>query len=46
MQGRKEYREKLFISFRLSERITKDNFYRKLKETVDSTSECNLGLQI
>jgi hypothetical protein len=35
MQGRKEYQEKLFISFQLSERIAKDNFYRKLKETLD-----------
>ena len=32
MQGIKEYREKLFLSFRLSERVPKENFYRRLKE--------------
>ena len=30
MQGRKEYQEKLFLSFQLSERVPQDNFYRKL----------------
>jgi hypothetical protein len=35
MQGRKEYKKKLFISFQLSERILKDNFYHKPKETLD-----------
>ena len=35
MQGVKEYQEKLFINFQLSNRIAKDNFYRRLKETVD-----------
>jgi len=35
MQGKKEYLEKLFINFRLSERVPKDNFYRRLRETLD-----------
>jgi len=35
MQGNKQYSEKLFLSFRLSERIPKENFYRRLKETLD-----------
>jgi len=35
MQGTKEYHEKLFVSFRLSERIPEDNFYRRLKETLN-----------
>jgi len=35
MQGRKNYSEKLFMNFQLSQRIPKDNFYRRLKETLD-----------
>ncbi len=35
MQGNKHYSEKLFISFRLSERVPEDNFYRRLKERLD-----------
>jgi len=35
MQGKKEYSEKLFINFRLSERVPKENFYRRLKELLD-----------
>lgn len=35
MQGKKEYQEKLFISFQLSERIPQDNHYRRLKELLD-----------
>ena len=35
MQGIKTYQEKLFLSFRLSERVPKDNFYRRLKETLN-----------
>ena len=31
MQGKKEYQEKLFAHFQLSERIPTDNFYRRLK---------------
>ena len=31
----KKYQEKLFISFRLSERVPKDNVYRRLKEMLD-----------
>ncbi|WP_138477054.1 transposase [Dyadobacter bucti] len=38
MQGRKNYSEKLFLSFQLSERIPKDNFYRRLRETLDLQS--------
>jgi len=32
MQGRKIYHEKLFTKFRLSQRIPKNNFYRRLKK--------------
>ncbi len=35
MQGKKEYQEKLFAHFQLSERIPKHNFYRRLKEVLD-----------
>ena len=35
MQGKKDYQEKLFASFQLSERIPKNNFYRRLKGAVD-----------
>ena len=35
MQGKKDYQEQLFVSFQLSERVSKDNFYRRLKEQLD-----------
>ena len=35
MQGKKNYGEKLFLSFQLSQRVPTDNFYRRLKETLD-----------
>ena len=35
MQGKKDYQEKLFAQFQLSERIPKYNFYRRLKEVLD-----------
>ena len=35
LQGRKQYQENLFPNFQLSDRVPKDNFYRKLKETLD-----------
>ena len=35
MQGKKDYQEKLFAQFQLSERIPKANFYRRLKEVLD-----------
>jgi len=35
MQGKKDYQEKLFANFQLSERIPKHNFYRRLKEILD-----------
>ena len=35
MQGIKDYQEKLFLSFRLSERVPKENFYRRLREALD-----------
>ena len=35
MQGKKEYQEKLFANFQLSERVPKTNFYRRLKEVLD-----------
>ncbi len=35
MQGKKDYQEKLFAQFQLSERVPKHNFYRRLKEVLD-----------
>lgn len=35
MQGKKDCQEKLFAQFQLSERIPKDNFYRRLKDVLD-----------
>lgn len=35
MQGKKQYKEKLFTSFQLSEHIPEDNFYRRLKQELD-----------
>jgi transposase len=32
MLGKKDYQEKLYTNFQLSQRIPKDNFYRRLKE--------------
>src|SRR5215217_2752316 len=35
MQGKKNYQDKRIPSFRLSERVPHDNFYRRLKEVLD-----------
>ena len=35
MQGKKDYQEKLFIGFQSSDRVPKENFYRRLKEEID-----------
>ena len=35
MQGKKLYQEKLFSNFRLSQRVPKENFYRRLKDVLD-----------
>jgi transposase len=35
MQGKKDYQEKLFTHFQLSNRVPKNNFYRRLKEVLD-----------
>jgi len=35
MQGKKQYAEKLFISFQLSQYVPLENFYRRLKESLD-----------
>jgi len=35
MQGKKEYQEKLFAHFQLSDRIPGNNFYRRLKGVLD-----------
>jgi len=47
MQGKKDYQEKLFIQFQLSNYVPQDNFYRQLKSILDlsflydSTSKYN-----
>jgi transposase len=35
MQGKKQYQERLFVSFQLSDHIPQHNFYRRLKEHID-----------
>lgn len=35
MQGQKQYSEKLFLSFQLSQRVPEDNFYRRLSKNLD-----------
>lgn len=35
MQGKKQYHEKLFVSFQLSDHVPEDNFYRRLKDLID-----------
>src|SRR6266568_318085 len=35
MQGKKDYSEKLFKQFQLSDRVPMDNFYRRLKEMLE-----------
>ncbi|RYZ40681.1 MAG: IS1182 family transposase [Sphingobacteriales bacterium] len=35
MQGKKEYRDRRIPSFRLSERVPRDNFYRRLTDVLD-----------
>lgn len=35
MLGKKDYQEKLFLSFSLSQRIPENNFYRRLKKILD-----------
>lgn len=35
MQGKKDYSEKLFLSFQLSERVPQENFYRRLRKTLN-----------
>lgn len=35
MQGKKQYQEKLFINFQLSDHVPEDNFYRRLKEVIN-----------
>lgn len=37
MQGKKDYQEKLFIRFQLSDYVPVDNFYRRLKSILDLT---------
>jgi transposase len=35
MQGKKQFIEKLFTNFQLSDRVPEDNFYRRLKEMLE-----------
>lgn len=35
MQGKKNYQEKLFTNFRLSEHVPEENFYRRLRQVID-----------
>ncbi|GHT07374.1 hypothetical protein AGMMS49525_16490 [Bacteroidia bacterium] len=38
MQGLKTYEEKIFVNFQLSAHVPSDNFYRRLRNTLDLTS--------
>ncbi len=38
MQGKKDYQEKLFLNFKLSDRVPKENFYRRLKDILNLSS--------
>ena len=35
MQGKKDYQEKLFTNFLLSDRVPEENFYCRLKDALD-----------
>lgn len=35
MQGKKNYQEKIFLNFQLSDRVPENNFYRRLKSSLD-----------
>jgi transposase len=35
MQGKKQYTPQLFVSFYLTDRVPEDNFYRRLRETIE-----------
>ncbi|MBS1574062.1 MAG: IS1182 family transposase, partial [Bacteroidetes bacterium] len=35
MQGKKQFTEKLFTNFQLSNRVPEDNFYRRLKSVLE-----------
>lgn len=35
MQDQREYSEKLFLTFQLSQRVPENNFYRRLKNVLD-----------
>ena len=35
MQGQKDFHDKLSLCFRLSERVPKHNFYRRLRDLLD-----------
>jgi len=35
MQGKKQFSEKLFTNFQLSDRVSEDNFYRRLKSVLN-----------
>ncbi len=35
MQGKKQYQEKLFVSFQLSDHLPEDNLYRRLNDVID-----------
>ncbi len=46
MQGKKNYEERLFTTVQLSKRIPSNNFYRKIKKSVDFTFIYNLTKQL
>jgi len=43
MQGKKQYQEKLFLSFQLSQRVPETNFYRRLKKILDLQAAVNIN---
>ena len=46
MQGKKEYQEKFFVSFRLSELMPQNNFYRRLKAGLDLSHSAVMSMSM
>ena len=44
MQGKKDYQEKIFVDFQLSNHVPKDNFYRRLKAVLNLEYLCKRTL--
>jgi hypothetical protein len=43
MQGQKDFHDKLSLCFRLSERVSKHNFYRRLRDLLERVWELGIS---